>query len=208
MNRKRRVTLTELAVVVALLVLLIALGIPQLNRSVKGIACRSNLKDFAAATRLWEADNNDKLPWQVSVTNGGAMEAVASGNVAMVFEVMSNCLVKPSHVYCPADKRRVVATTFANLANSNVSYFIGIDGKEDSPYMLALGDDHLAVDGVPVRPGILPLWTNSQVTWTRERHRNQGNVGLMDGSALNYNDTELAKLLRSTGVTTNRLALP
>ena len=148
------------------------------------------------------------MPWHVSVTNGGAMEAVASGNVALGFEVMSNYLNTPSRVYCPADQHRIKATTFANLANSNISYFIGIDATEESPLMFALGDGHLAIDAVPVKPGILLLWTNSPVTWTRERHKKQGNVALMDGSAQSYSDKQLTEILHSTGVLTNRLALP
>jgi hypothetical protein len=212
MNRRTEVKLIEVVVAIVALTLLISLAIPPINQRVKLIRCRNNFREFSAASRQWLTDNNDKMPWHVSITNGGAMEAVATGNVALVFEVMSNELnypIYPSRAFCPADKRRVMATTFTNgFSNSNVSYFVTMDATESDPNMLALGDDHLAIDSAPVKPGILTLWTNSSVAWTAERHKKKGNVGLMDGSAWSCNDTQLLGLVRAASVPTNRLVFP
>jgi len=208
MNRRTGVKLTEIGIVVVILTLLIAITIPPINQRVKLIKCRNNLREFSAAWRPWLIDNNDKMPWHVSAANGGAMEAVALGNVAFVFEVMSNELSSPKALICPADKRRVMATNFAGLANSNTSYFVTMDAAESDIFMLVLGDDHVAVDAVPVNPGILTLWTNSPVAWTAERHKQKGNVELMDGSARSYSDTQLAALVRAAMVPTNRLVFP
>jgi hypothetical protein len=202
------VKLTEVGVVVVLLALLLAISIPPINQKVKLIKCRNNFREFSAAWRPWLADNNDKMPWHVSVTNGGAMEAVTLGDVAFVFEVMSNELRSPKVLLCPADRRRSLATNFAGLNNSNVSYFVTLDATESNPFLLALGDDHLAVDSTPVKPGVLLLWTNSPVAWTAERHKQKGNVGLMDGSAWSCSDTQLAALIRAALVPTNRLVFP
>jgi hypothetical protein len=42
------------------------------------IRCVNDLKQVGIAFRLWEGDNNDKYPMAVSVTNGGAMELIAT----------------------------------------------------------------------------------------------------------------------------------
>ncbi|MFO1513268.1 MAG: type II secretion system protein [Verrucomicrobiota bacterium] len=208
MSRQSNMRLTEVVVVVLVLALLIALAIPPISQKVKLLKCRNNLREFSAAWRPWLTDNDDKMPWHVSVTNGGAMEAVALGNVAFVFEVMSNELSSPKVLCCPADKRRIMATNFASMANSNISYFVTMDATETNPNMLALGDDHLVVDSVPVKTGILTLWTNSPVGWTAERHKKKGNVELMDGSVWSCSDTQLISHVRGAIVPTNRLVFP
>jgi prepilin-type processing-associated H-X9-DG protein len=84
--------------------------------------------------------------------------------------------------------------------------------------MFLAGDDNLlvggqagyygGVNGAPVKPGLLSLWTNSPVAWADSRHRKQGNVGLADGSVQGFSSSKLAEGLRNTGVVTNRLVFP
>src|SRR5579859_6109834 len=86
-------TLLELAVVICVLVLLAALFLPALYAAKKNaqvINCTNNLKAIGLAYRIWEGDNNDLFPMGVSVTNGGSMEMVATGNVVQSYLVMSN----------------------------------------------------------------------------------------------------------------------
>jgi prepilin-type processing-associated H-X9-DG protein len=83
-----------------------------------------------------------------------------------------------------------------------------MDADQGHPQMLLSGDDNFAIGGVPVKSGLLELSTNAPITWTAERHVNQGNIGLVDGSVASVTDSGLADLLRQTGVTTNRLAIP
>lgn len=169
---------------------------------------------------------------EVSVTNGGAMEAVMAGNVAAVFRVMSNELSTPQILVCPGDKRRIQATTFSESAaadrnfpgvyfsnSSNTSYFVYLDSNPSTPQMLLVGDDNLlvggkatragvAINGAPVMPGILSLWTNLPVAWSPERHEKIGNIGLADGSVQGFSSSRLVEALRNTGAATNRLAFP
>ncbi|MGO8837258.1 MAG: type II secretion system protein [Limisphaerales bacterium] len=180
------------------------------------------LKQIGVAFRLWEGDNNDKYPMAVSVTNGGAMELIATGNVAACFQVMSNELSTPKILICPKDTRRVWATNFStDFDDSHISYFIGLDAEERKSQMLLAGDDNFAFSGVPVNSGLLELPTNTLVAWASGRHiaynshfwttareRFFGNIGMADGSARQVTTDGLQRALQQTGSATNRLALP
>ena len=87
-KREAAMTLFEVGVVVALLMIVVVLLLPQLarpHRTYSGINCINNLKQVGLAYRIWEGDNGDIYPMGISVTNGGAMELVQTGNVVSVF---------------------------------------------------------------------------------------------------------------------------
>ncbi len=229
-NRNDGFTLVELMISIVGLVVLALLLLPAHHKpvSAKRITCTNSLRQIGLCYRQWAIDNGDRFPMAVSVTNGGALEAVASGNLTLVFQVMSNELNTPKILFCPTDQRRVPATTFANLTvkgavpfqgNANLSYFVGLDAEFDAPQMFLSGDDNLLVggpnrgdgvasQGTPVQPGILPLWTNTPAAWSDKRHGKSGNVGLADGSVQGFSSSKLADALRNTGAATNRLAVP
>ena len=180
-------TKIDVLVIVAVLVVMAALLLPALaaaKRKSARINCISNVKQIGIAFRLWEGDNKDKYPMAVSVTNGGAMELAATGNVAACFQVMSNELCTPRILLCPEDTRRTYATNFSiGFSDANISYFISLDAAEMYPQMILAGDDNLLVDGKPVQPGILNLRTGTAIAWTKDRHHGVGNIGMADGSA-------------------------
>lgn len=226
-------TLVELLFVIVVLVILAALLIPGTTKNkakATTITCTNNLKQVGLAFRIWGGDAQDGYPQAYSVTNGGAMEAVLSENIAAVFQVMSNELMSPKILICPTDKKRIQATTFdrsdssigkqgGNIlfgGNTNLSYFVGLDAKDTQPNMFLTGDDNLliggtniyAMGGSPATSGILSLSTNTLVAWADTRHERRGNVGLADGSVQGFSSTALRNALANTGVETNRLALP
>ena len=212
-QRNQALTRTEAIVVVATLAVLFVLLLPALvpvHNGRQRINCISNLKQIGIAYRLWEGDNNDKYPMAVSVTNGGAMELVAIGNVAACFQVMSNELSTPKILVCPEDTHLVWATNFSTgFDNSHISYFVGLDATETNPQMFLSGDDNFAISGVPVKSGILPLFTNAPVTWTRARHKYVGgHIGMADGMVQQVTTSWLRIALTKTGIATNRLAIP
>ena len=204
-------TLVEVTIVIAVLVIAVALILPSLAKVKRGpsrISCINDLKQTGLAFRLWEGDNG-KYPMQVSVTNGGAMELIATGNVAACFQVMSNEVNNPKILLCPEDTRRVLATNWSTLNNSNISYFVGLDVTNDTNLkMLLSGDDNFAIGGVPVKSGLLQLLTNTPVAWTKERHKLYGNIGLADGSVQQLTTDGLRQALQQTSVATNLFALP
>jgi competence protein ComGC len=202
-------TLTEVLVVIFVIAFAVALLLPALaaaKRKHARIGCISNLKQIGIAYRLWEGDNNDKYPMAVSVTNGGAMELVATGNVAACFQVMSNELSTPKILLCPEDTHRTYATNFSTgFSSVNISYFLNPDAVETYPQMILDGDDNLLVDGKPVQPGILNLRSSTTIAWTKDRHHGNGNIGMADGSAMQVTGNGLNSAFGSctNGVPTN-----
>ncbi|MGD1087307.1 MAG: type II secretion system protein [Verrucomicrobiota bacterium] len=169
----------------------------------------SNLKQIGVAYRIWAGDHNGKYPMQTSVTNGGAMELISTGDVFANFQVMSNELSTPEILVCPADANRVAATNFTtDFNNSKISYFVGLDAVDTSPQTFLSGDDNFAVDGVPVKSGLLELSTNVSISWTAARHKFAGNILLGDGSVQEVTTKGLQNALQQTRFAPNRLAIP
>ncbi len=207
----RALTLVEVLVIIAVLVVVAALLLPVLaitKRKSSRIGCVNNLKEIGLSFRVWEGDNGDKYPMGISVTNGGTMELVATGNVLATFLVMSNELGTPKILHCPEDTDRVETNSFAALASSNISYFVNVDATESYPQMFLCGDDNFAVDGVPVKSGLLEITTNTSIAWTAARHKFTGNIGIADGSVGQVTQNGLQQALQRTGGFTNRLAIP
>jgi prepilin-type N-terminal cleavage/methylation domain-containing protein len=214
-QQNHALTLVEVLVVITVLAILAAIFLPAIAaykvRKLKiRNGCVNNLREISLAYRVWEGDHGDKYPMFVFVTNGGAMELIATGNVAACFQVMSNELSTPIILTCPEDKKRLPAATnfFDIQLKDKISYFIGVDAKESQPQMFLSGDDNLAVDGIPPKSGLLELSTNSTIEWTTKRHDRIGNIGLADGSVWQGTSSALCQLLRDSGIATNRLALP
>jgi type II secretory pathway pseudopilin PulG len=217
-------TLVEVLVVIAVLAVIVAILLPALaasKRKNSRLNCVSNLKQIGLAYRLWEGDNGDKYPMQISVTNGGAMELIAAGNVAACFQVMSNELSTPKFLVCPEDTGRIAATNFTtDFNNSHISYFINVDvTNETYPQTILSGDDNFEIGDVPVKSGLLELSSNTLVSWTLDRHTSYksyfwsavhgyGNIGLGDGSVQMLSQSGLLQAIQQTGVATNRLAIP
>ena len=211
-QRNRALTRTDLAVIIAALAVLFVLLLPTLvpvRDGRQGVSCKGNLMSISLTCRIWAGNNSDKYPTQVSVTNGGAMELIATGNVAAYFQVMSNELSTPKDLICPQDTKRFCATNFTtDFNNSKISYFVGLNANQTNPKIFLSGDDNFAIDGVPVKSGLLELSTNAPITWTAARHKFAGNIGLADGSVQGTTSSNLNQLLQQSGVATNRLAIP
>src|SRR5271154_329585 len=126
-KQKKAFTLIELLVVIAIIAILAAMLLPALaaaKRKAQRINCVSNLKQVGLAFRIWEGDNGDKYPMQVSYTQGGALDYVysqantspfqptkMSNNVAYCFAVMSNELSTAKILLCPSDNANTTAAT-------------------------------------------------------------------------------------------------
>jgi prepilin-type processing-associated H-X9-DG protein len=146
---------------------------------------------------------------QVSVTNGGAMESAAAGEVFSTFRVMSNELSTPLILVCPGDRTRLPAQSFTtNFADANLSYFIGIDVTNSMWQAFSSGDRNLSANGSAVKHGLHEFSTNQILGWTGEFHGDWGNVCLGDGSVQVVSAAGLNDALRNTGLATNRLAVP
>ena len=222
-QKSHAMTLVEMLVVIVVLAVLVAMLLPALapptiRRS--RINCVNNLKEIGLAYYEWSEDHQGKFPMQVSVTNGGTMELLATGNFVSCFQVMSNDLGTPKILICPQDTNHFFATNFSTgFSAKNISYFVGLDANTNSPQAFLSGDDNFAISGAPVKSGLLELSTNSAIAWTSGRHFSYkehfwtptheiGNIGLADGSVQQVTISGLTNLLHQTGIATNRLAIP
>jgi prepilin-type processing-associated H-X9-DG protein len=208
-NSARALTLFEVLLMVTVLMLIAAFLLPSIARPrrISHISCANNQKQVGLAYRIWAGDNLDRYPMSVSINQGGSMELVLAGDILSTFRAMSNELNTPMILYCPSDYKRQTATNFAFLLVTNVSYFVGVDAAETNDLMFLSGDRNIT-NGTRLHSGLLPLTTNRLCGWTDEIHQKQGNVGLADGSVQQFSTSGLRSALESTGVATNRLAMP
>ena len=215
-QRNRAMTLIEVLVIIAICAFIMFIVVPggvspRAKARAQRINCVINLKQVGLAFRIWPPAQDDKYPMSVSVTNGGAMELIAAGNVAGCFQIMSNELSTPKILICPADQEHhTAATNFTtDFNNLHISYFVGLDADEEHhPQRIMTGDDNFQIIGAGVPSGVLQIQTNAPVSWTAARHKFVGNIGYADGSVAQVSDSGLQSALQQTGLATNRFAIP
>ena len=121
-----------------------------------------------------------------------------AGAACRHFQILSNELVSPEVLVCPADTRHPAKDFGATFCNSNVSYFISLHATADQPEMWL---------AVPPKNGILTVRSNCIVGWTHEMHKEDGQILIADGSVEETSTGYLREILWSSGGT-NRLAIP
>jgi prepilin-type processing-associated H-X9-DG protein len=193
-------TLIEVLIVIAVVVILGVLGIGGLHMAKSNgmrVACLNNLKQLDVAFRLWSDDHTNLYPMNLSTNLGGTREFIDAGETYLHLLPMSNELSTPYFLHCPADSGsgRIHASMFSSsvypgvpeavpfTGNINLSYFIGVDVTPNQPEMVISGDRNLTLNGTSLSPGLHSFRTNDLVGWSSEMHKNQGNVLFVDGSA-------------------------
>lgn len=183
----RAFTLIELLLVITIVLLLISLLLPALNRGrhkVKEIQCTSNLHQAGLGFLSFAHGHEDKFPVQVSTNSGGSAEFVDAGNTVhrnfffsyKHFLPLASEIETPKILVCPTDLR-LPATNFSGLNNSNLSYFTAANpvfGNSDSPLT---GDRNLE----PVSNTVARVGPRKPLRWTGEMHQYKGNVLFADG---------------------------
>lgn len=219
-QRIQALTLIEVVVILSVITVVAVLLIPSLTASkLEGdlIQCNNNLKQVGLANRVWAEDHYHQYPLITTTNNNGSNELlwkkVPDAQLALWnFTVMSNELSSPRVLHCPADRHTTVTRDFANLGNGNISYFASLDATETYPQMILSGDASLAVNGTPVKSGVLELSSNTPVAWTAERHDRKGNICIADGSVQCCNlqglQTAVQYVFATVTNSTNRFAIP
>ena len=133
----------------------------------------------------------------VPASGGGSLEFIQnayriSGEFYFAFrhfQVLSNELVTPKIVVCPADTRPP-AMNFARLQNENLSYFVGANADFSAANSILAGDRNVTNDYTA--PGtIVQLGANNYLRWTIELHRFRGNLLFADGRVEEQNRSRL-----------------
>ena len=202
-------TLIELLVVVGCIALLAAVLLPALakaNAKAKRIRCISHLKQIGMSARMFSGDHAGQYPAATLTKTTAPPAAGIFPPVSAYFGAMSNELNSPVILRCPSDQRKA-ATSFTNLHNANISYFIGPDADETRPAMILAGDWNVT-NGLAPGGGVLELRTNLPVGFTKALHEFAGNIALADGSVQNVTSARLRETLRFSGDPTNRILLP
>lgn len=209
LKQNRVLTFVEVCVVVFISALLVSLLFPVFyspKTPAHRIACTSRLKQVGIAYRIWANDHENRFPF-ASTNAAGSLPWANSPEVFRHYQVMSNELVTPKVLACSADRGRKATTSFDNFSNANLSYFVGLDAREDAPQSILSGDRNLT--GGTLSNGFLRvLSTNSAAEWTKEIHPNGGNIGLADGSARQASSIEVREQLVLQSNSFIRLAVP
>ena len=141
------------------------------------------------------------------------MEFNLTGEVWRHYLVLSIELNTPKVLVCPADsKNRQKAADWQSFTNnSHLSYFVGLDADETRPQTILSGDRNLTATVKPIR-GVLHLTATNSLEWTKDIHKQAGNVGFGDGSVGQVTTPSLNKQLQAAFLSTtqavHRLALP
>jgi hypothetical protein len=231
-QRDWAMTRVDVMVIIAVLFVLGAFLSPLLaaaHRRAQSTNCASNLRAIGLTYGIWQRDHNGQYPMSVSVTNGGGMELIATGNIAGYFLTMTDYLSTAIFLSCPADSRVVgippsepISVFPHSFNNSNISYFVGLNADKSHPHALLFGDDNFAigdgvhphpidnsaVDDTPVKSGISELLSNAPIWWTGARHEFVGNVAFGNGSVQQTSSVKLQEALQETAFATNRLVIP
>jgi len=123
---------------------------------------------------------------------------------------ITNWGMEPELLVCLGDANRCHSTlksSIADVADTNISYFVGLDASLNNPNSILAGDRHLQADGEPIKHGLFNVTPNLSLSWSQELHRHhQGNILFADGH-VEFSKQPTAVFQRQ-GIATNRLAVP
>jgi hypothetical protein len=203
-----RIFFVAIIAIIALLIVFAGLLLPTGTGSKARpgrIKCVNNLKNIGLAARIFATDHNDVMPGAFFRSKSNDL---ASIDLAQFFLTFSNELSSPAILYCPEDKRRKPAESFAKFSAKNVSYFLSLTAEENLTNCFLAGDRNIQVDGHDLIPGLFTLTTNLLLGWSKEIHNEQGDIAMGDGSVQQFSSSRLKNGVRDQEVSTNLLLIP
>jgi hypothetical protein len=217
-----RIELVVILLVVALAVALIFSLVNTRDRYVQPMQCRDNLRQCVLAYHQWVSDHNGRfLPTCIYFEEGGAYRAPLAGNAWWQYSFLSNYLVGPKILVCPADKfakRKAIrwddspegGFLHPNYRGNAISYALNLDahgkgapeGPSDTNWNMLLSDRNFTASryndgcsalrsGVKVAAAVLRNGSPSAIVWTNAVHGLVGNTAMFDGSVHQLNSQVL-----------------
>jgi len=176
------------------------------RRHASKLTCVENLKFIGVCERGYAEDHNGNFPWMLSTTLGGSLEYCGMGGQTFRhFQVQSNYIQMRDGIICPQDARRA-AMSWVDLANTNVSYFVGLDSKPDLRMSIVAGDRNITPDSsvtLQANQSTPPSWVKSVGL-----HADRGHLAFSDGHVEELDSVGLASAIQQTGILTNHFAVP
>jgi len=181
-------SLLELLIVVAIISLLAALLLPAIQKSAakaRQAGCLSNLRQIGLAMAAFAHEYRDRYPMQTPKEEGGSRgsdPAPLTGFTNFSFSAdhfrpLSNDLVNPRVLLCPADRRAKAGTSFSSLRRESISFWTNEKALPGQSETVLAGDWN--VTNSMTASAVATNVTSLQ--FTREVHGSRGNVLHADG---------------------------
>ncbi|HMJ92322.1 MAG TPA: DUF1559 domain-containing protein, partial [Candidatus Acidoferrum sp.] len=178
-------------------------ALAKAKEKARRLKCVSNLRQLTVAMHTYISDNG-KYPWRVPAGEGGSQR---NTNVSATFKALSNDLATPTIVLCPSDTR-LAANSLTTLRETNVSYFLGIESKEDRAGAPLVGDRNL--EGGRTKRDCPVAMVNKvafeftaayipRAAWTNTLHRYVGNVSIGDAGAHMVTTKQIQQIFWTSG---------
>lgn len=202
-------TRTELVVVIAsacLLAVVASLFVKVPRQQSSHLTCALNLRMLGTDSRAFANDHDGRYAWGLSTNDGGSLEfALSGGQVFRHFQCQSNYIVAQVVLVCPQDTRQA-NTNWSNLANTNVSYFVGLDSDPKLPLSIMAGDRNTTVAS-----GVILQWNASappQWVMSVGLHGDKGHIVFGDGHVEELDSAGLSNAVQRASMSTSRFAIP
>jgi type II secretory pathway pseudopilin PulG len=135
-------TLVDLVITLVVVAFLLAMLLPALSRrkaTSQLIRCTSNLKQIGMSFTTSALDQRKSYP-ATAPTNETRSDLALGHHLVCSFQELSNELVSPLLLACPADTRKPAIDFGPSFANTNISYFLSLNAEDGSPEWLLSGD--------------------------------------------------------------------
>ena len=220
-----RVELCACLTAVALLALLTLPALASAQSRGHVAQCLNNLRLMGRAVQMWASDFQGQAPWRTREQEGGLLPASGTrpGNAWSDLAFLSNQLVTPRILACPADVDAVVAMDFTfnpsggylstGFRNFATSYMVNMDSYAEYPGGFLFGDRNVRMNSgaSSCSAGInnalsFNTGPGSDNGWTNRLHGVSGNIVVFDGSVSQTTTEQLAAAMKkskpdnSTGV--------
>jgi prepilin-type processing-associated H-X9-DG protein len=212
---ERAFTRVDALAVIACAGLLAAAVLPVLSApSPSRVAvCLNNLRLIGRATQMWSAEHQDEFSWRVSTSEGGTRfdPGGKPPNAWYEFSRLSNELVTPRILACPADAQTIGVDNFSDYISSvfrsrSTSYFINLHAASELPRSPLSGDPNLRLDPPSANCGLAKIFpvfsisfpSSQNLAWTNAVHGEQGNLVFVDGSVAETTSEQLRSAFKSS----------